>query len=170
MRPRQKITRPSGLNEEVGMNTFQKLKLSTVIRIGYLGAKRLVVFDQSIQPADPELMFIYSVHGHALCVRKREQDESKINCVASYENREIALEQYAIWLDANALEVDRLLKRTHLEVTPLPHIRKKCPNCEGQGTWMDRINKCSYGVTQEEANVIERCQVCRGSCYVEDFL
>lgn len=152
------------------MKTIRNQQQTSTLQVAYLGDKRLVVYDPSIQPANQRFMFIYSVHGHALCVRNRETDEAKLNYVASSETREFALGQYAMWLDGHAQEAASLLQSAALEVTTLPHIRKKCPNCEGQGTWMDRINKCTYGVTQEEANVIERCEVCRGSCYVEDFL
>ena len=46
---------------------------------------------------------------------------------------------------------------------------KKCPKCDGQGTWVDRTNKCSYGVPQEDVNIVERCSLCHGRGYVDNI-
>lgn len=150
------------------MKTFAELKATSGLRVGYIGKKRLVVYDPSIQPDNLELMLLYSVHGHALCLRNRSDDEPRLINDALPESWDFALEQYAKWCAMNAQVVPA--KRSLVELDSLPPIRTKCPKCDGIGTWMDRVNKCSYGVIQEETNVVERCDFCHGNGFVEDFL
>ena len=140
------------------------------IRVAYWGERRLVVIDESAQPRDPAYAALYSVHGHDLRIRGRESDWGKLDFAVPTEEYRFALEQYSKWLAGNPGRPAAVLSREEFSPEPLPHPRKKCPECDGQGTWMDRVNKCSYGVAEEEGNVVERCSTCRGSCYVEDFL
>ena len=137
-------------------------------RVAYFNERRLFVVDEEIQPSDPEFMLVYSVHGHSMCLRKRTDDGPKLSFEIPPETLNFAIEQYRKWQSEhpNATAPDG----NACQVTPLPPMRRKCPTCEGQGVWMDRVNKCSYGVTQEETNIVERCETCHGACYVEDFL
>lgn len=138
------------------------------LRVGYFARRRLVVYNMEAQHDSPELMLLYSVHGHKLCVRSRAEDERKLSFNVRRETVEFALEQYERWLRDNAEQI--VSKRHSTVIDSLPLMRKTCPTCEGQGNWMDRVNKCSYGVIEEEANIVEQCPTCRGLCYVDDML
>lgn len=146
-----------------------QMSKTAIPRVAYFNERRLLVVDESIQPSDPEFMFVYSVHGHSLCLRKKTEDNPKISFDVPAETLEFAVEQYRKWQSGNP-DVATALSGGTYQVSPLPMMRRECPTCEGQGVWMDRVNKCSYGVTQEETNIVERCETCHGACYVEDFL
>lgn len=103
--------------------------------------------------------------GHSQCAGRW----GKLNFSAQIEEYRFALDQYSKWIEANPGRTAVVLSRGSLSTEPLPNLRKKCPECDGHGTWMDRVNKCTYGVMEEEGNIVEQCSTCRGSCYVEDF-
>ena len=156
--------------KENRMKESQNVRPEIHLQAAYWGERRLVVIDVSAQPANPDYLAIYSVHGHDLRIRSRSADWDKLNFSVPTEEYRFALEQYFLWLEANPGRTEALLSRDVLIPEAMPHPRRKCPECDGQGTWMDRVNKCSYGVMEEEGNVVERCSTCRGSCYVDDFL
>lgn len=134
----------------------------------YAKGKRLIVHDPSVQPRNPNLILIYSVHGHSLCVRNRVTDEPKLSYHASQIWIDFALDQYVLWCRANEQELK--IKQATDRIDNLPGIQTKCPSCDGMGTWMDRVNKCSYGVIEEESNIVEHCQKCHGHGFIDDFL
>lgn len=152
------------------MNKILKNPGCAGIHVAYWGGYRLVVIDESAQPWDSEYAALYSVHGHKLLIRNRAADWGKLSFSVPVEEYGFAVQQYSKWLTANPGRSEAVLSRGKFEPEPLPPPRRKCSECDGQGTWMDRVNKCSYGVMGEEVNVVERCSTCHGSCYVEDFL
>jgi len=164
------------LNRNVDQPAIQEKRLNSITsnsknpRVAYFNERRLFVLDESIQPDDGEYMLVYSVQGHSLCLRSRVDDHAKLSFDVPPETLEFAIEQYRKW---QSLPQDGLVSKLSdgtLEVSKLPHMRRPCPQCEGLGTWMDRQNKCSYGVAEEEANIVEYCETCHGHCYVEDLL
>jgi hypothetical protein len=140
------------------------------IWVGLWHGKRHVVFDPSIQPENPEFILLYFVEGHALCTRKRTVERKAVTTVHDSEDREFALAQYGQWVAANARIADNKKTRPELEVEDPPPPRKKCPECDGQPTWFDTVNKPTYGVISEGPNIIERCPHCNGKGFVSDVL
>lgn len=143
---------------------------NSAIWVGLWHGRRHVVFDPSIQPENPEFMLLYFVEGHALCARKRTSDRSEVTTVRIPPDRDFALSQYSYWLSQNRDIAAERKASAAFEVENPPPPRKKCPQCDGQGTWFDTINKCTYGVISEGPNIIERCPLCSGRGFVQDVL
>ncbi len=143
---------------------------SQAIWVGLWHGKRHVVFDPSIQPNNPDFMLLYFVEGHALCARKHAAEQTEVTIVADPYDRDFALAQYAQWLSKNGRSTADKKARPEFEIENPPPPRKKCPQCDGQGTWFDTINKCTYGVNSEGTNIIERCPSCNGQSFVADVL
>ena len=146
-----------------------ELEMNNELRVGYFANRRLVVYDPKSQPSDPVLMLIYSVHGHTLCCRYRQDTEPKLKKCVSAETYDFALHEYQLWIKENPERLAAKLSGTSVD-PDFPPLRRKCLQCEGMGTWMDRINKCSYGVIEEDSNIVERCSHCNGSGLEDDFL
>src|SRR3990172_6888871 len=104
------------------------------IWVGLWHGKRHVVFDPSIQPENPEFMFLYFVEGHVLCARKRTVERKEVTTVLNPDDREFAIAQYAQWLSANAGVAADKKSHPEFEIENPPPPRKKCPQCDGQGT------------------------------------
>lgn len=132
--------------------------------------KRHVVFDPSIQPDNLEFMLLYFVEGHALCARKRAIERTEVTTIANPYDRDFALDQYAQWHSANVAIIDVKKSLTEFEIENPPPPLKKCTRCDGLGTWFDTVNKPTYGVISEGANIIERCPSCNGKGFVDDTL
>lgn len=139
------------------------------LRVGYFAERRLVVYDPKCQPSDPTLMLIYSVHGHALCCMLRQNISPKLSWRVSGEIAKEALQEYQLWLKENPDGIAAKISGNTIDAG-FPLLRIECPACGGAGTWMDRLNKCSYGVVEEESNIVERCSHCQGSGVMDDFL
>jgi hypothetical protein len=140
------------------------------IWVGLWHKKRHVVFDPSIQPDHPDFILLYFVEGHVLCARKRAVERTEVTTIANPDDRDFALAQYTQWLNENGSIVANKKARTEFETENPPPPRKKCPQCDGQGTWFDTINKCTYGVISEGPNIIDRCLTCKGQSFVDDVL
>ena len=140
------------------------------IWVGLWHGRRHVVFDPSIQPENPEFMLLYFVEGHAFCARKRTVEQKEITIVRNPGDREFALEQYAKWLSTNAYIAAEKKARLEFEIENPPPPRKKCPQCDGEPTWFDPLNKATYGVISEGPNIIERCPSCNGHGFVSNVL
>ncbi len=138
--------------------------------VGLWHRGRLVVFDPSIQPENPEFMLLYFVEGHSLCARRRTVERKEVTTVQNPYDREFALEQYALWCSANARIAAEKKARQEFEVESPPPPRKKCPQCDGEPNWFDTVNKPTYGVISEGPNIIERCPSCKGQGFVSDVL
>ena len=138
--------------------------------VGLWRHKRHVVFDPAIQPENSEIMFLYFVEGHALCTMNFAAEEVRLSAVVHQPDYEFALAQYTLWLSANAGIVDTKKCRLKHEIEDPPAPRKKCPECDGQGTWYDSINKPTYGVISEGPNIVEHCPSCRGHGFVINVL
>lgn len=72
------------------------------IWVGFWKVRRHVVFDPSIQPANPNFRLLYFVEGHALCVRERAVEQKEVITVSNPYDRDFALEQYTAWYSSNA--------------------------------------------------------------------
>lgn len=140
------------------------------IWVGLWHGKRHVVFDPSIQPENQEFMLVYFVEGHALCARRRTVERREVTTVRNPYDREFALEQYAQWLSVNSPVAAEKKSRLEFEIENPPPPRKRCPQCDGQPTWFDTVNKPTYGVISEGPNIIERCPSCSGQGFVSDVL
>lgn len=140
------------------------------IWVGLWHGKRHVVFDPTIQPENPEFMLLYFVEGHALCARERTVERKEVTTVLNPYDREFALAQYDQWLSANARDAADKKSRPEFEIENPPPPRRKCPQCNGQSTWFDTVNKPTYGVISEGPNIIERCPSCKGEGFVSDVL
>lgn len=140
------------------------------IWVGLWHEKRHVVFDPSIQPDNTDFMLLYFVEGHTLCARKRATERTEVTTVTDPYNRDFALAQYAYWLATNGRVAAEKKACPEFVIVNPPLPRKKCPQCNGQGTWFDTVNKSTYGVISEGPNIIERCPSCNGQCYVTDVL
>jgi hypothetical protein len=138
--------------------------------VGVWHGKRHVVFDPSMQPENPEFMFLYFVEGHSLCARKRAVERKDVITAKNPYDREFALEQYALWCSTNAGVAAEKKASQEFEVENPPPPRKKCPQCDGQPNWFDTVNKPTYGVISEGENIIERCPSCNGGGFVRDVL
>ncbi len=142
----------------------------TNLQVAYYAERRLVVLDLAIQPSAPDHMLLYSVQGHSMCLRRKSEDYTRLSFKMPQETSEFALDQYREWRSQQPSASAKQFSAPQLAVTPFPFFNKTCPACDGQGTWMDRLNKCSYGVIQEESNIVERCATCNGAGSVEDIL
>lgn len=132
--------------------------------------RRTVVLDPKIQPRDSGFAVLYFVEGHDLCVRSGVTDLQNMLQISDSYDRNFALEQYARWSKENGKVIAEKKLQTEFTIEAPPHPRKKCPQCEGQPTWFDAINKATYGVIAEGPNIIWRCQHCSGNGYVVDVL
>lgn len=153
------------------MNNFSiESKLGAVFV--WLWKDRLVVLDPDIQPNDQKCILLYFVEGHDLCLLKH----NRLNLTPVTNEYEVAFarDQYATWCSMNVgfgiakkLQADTA---AHAMVDNPPPRNKKCPQCDGQASWFDTVNKCTYGVISEGPNIIERCLTCEGKGFVKDIL
>lgn len=135
-----------------------------------LWGTRHVVFDPAIQPADPKFVLFYLVEGHALCIREREVERKKVRTVRNFDEINFSLQQYEMWCSTNPGAAKEKLLSTFLAVDTPTAPKKKCLACDGEGVWIDRRDKTTYGVTTEESNIRESCSTCGGKGVVDDVL
>ena len=161
----------SAIGGKTNRNTVPATECGTEVVVVSMwgGNGRLVVFDPSVQPADPRFVFLYFVEGHQLCVRPGAEQRDLI-AVANQHDRVDAASQYRKWQSCNAASIASKLSQPQFELEDPPARRKKCPQCEGHGTWTDQVNRVSYGVFSEGPNIVERCPTCHGAEWVKDLL
>lgn len=128
--------------------------------VGYY-KKRLVVF--GAVPFDAELVDVFFAHG-GVCFSAPKSVVSEVVLNASPVSTEKALALYSLWESRGSVREASLPAPSGL-----PALQKMCPLCDGQGVWMDRVNKCSYGVMHEDDNVVDRCPKCNGHGFVDNF-
>lgn len=130
--------------------------------------KRHVVFDPAIQPADSKFVLLYFVEGKSLCTRERETERRKVKTVRNPGDIAFALSQYRKWLSSNAPIVEEKKSRPNMTVENPPPPRRKCSQCDSQGTWHYTIGTFSDGAHSDGQNIIEHCSLCGGHGFVDD--
>ena len=138
--------------------------------IGMWKARRLVVFDPGIQPADPDFMLLYFVQGQSLCVRHRALDRKEVRTVNDPNACQFALGQYAAWtaMHVGSAQAKRNLVGYMVE-QPGP-IRRKCRACDGEAHWTYTVGTFSDGAHSDGQNVHELCKSCGGQGFVDNTI